>query len=257
MSDVGAAGSGDLVVASYNIHRCVGTDRVCSPERIAEVLEAIDADVVGLQEVDSALPEHGIDQLAFLAKALGYHFVAGPTLILHRGQYGNAVLSRWPLRLVSRVDLSVGGHEPRGLVSVDADVPGGTLRVVATHFGLRRGERQEQARRLVSAVGEPHGPLTLLGDINEWLPRSRCLSQLDQRFGRSTGKPSFPSRRPFLALDRIWVRPGVALRAFAAHDSRLARVASDHLPVVARLDAGALFARAASGERGGPGPLPS
>jgi endonuclease/exonuclease/phosphatase family metal-dependent hydrolase len=231
----------DLVVASYNIHRCIGTDGQKSPERVAEVLEDLNADVVALQEVDSALPEHGIDQLAFLAKALDYTPVAGPTLVEHHGRYGNGLLTRLPVAAVRRVDLSFAGREPRG--ALDVDLGGLPLRVIATHFGLRRRERHWQARTLAGLLALSTGPSLLLGDVNEWLPGSSALTVLEAQLGPARGGPTFPSRLPVLRLDRILVRPRAALLDVGVHRTRLARLASDHLPIRARLD-GALLRQA-------------
>jgi endonuclease/exonuclease/phosphatase family metal-dependent hydrolase len=228
----------DLVVASYNIHRCLGTDGVKAPERIAAVLRAIDADVIALQEVDSALPEHGVDQLAYLAGALGYEAIAGPTLITHTGRYGNALLTRVPVRGVRRLDLSVPGREPRNALDVDLDLgpQSGLLRVVATHFGLRRTERLRQATEVARRVAGAAGPQVFLGDVNEWLPGVGALELLRKAFDHpADGAATYPSRFPLLRLDQIFVRPSTAVLDVAVHTTALSRVASDHLPVRARL----------------------
>ena len=222
----------DVLVATYNVHRCIGRDRRHDPDRIAEVLRELAADVVGLQEV-SARPAAGagVDQLDHLARATGLHAVAGPTLRLERGHCGNGLLSRWPIRDVRRLDLTVPGREPRGAIDADLDLDGRPLRCLVTHLGLRGRERRVQLERLLVTLGRAvEVPTVLLGDLNEWMWRARLLRRLLGDFA-SVAVRTFPADRPLLALDRVVVRPPEALGPVTAHASPLARVASDHLPV--------------------------
>jgi endonuclease/exonuclease/phosphatase family metal-dependent hydrolase len=222
----------DLVVVTYNVHRCLGRDGRHDPDRIAGVLHEIAADLVGLQEVSARPPAGGgIDQLDHLARAMGLYAVAGPTLRLHRGQCGNGLLSRWPIRDVRRLDLTVPGREPRGAIDADLDLEGRPLRCLVTHLGLRGGERRQQLRRLLPALAQAvEVPTVLLGDLNEWFEPARRLRRLLGDFA-SVAVRTFPAGRPVLALDRIIVRPPSALGLVAAHATPLARVASDHLPL--------------------------
>ena len=223
-----------LTVGSYNVHRCIGADRRCTPARIARVIAELDVDVLALQEVDGGYHAAGEDQFAYLAAATGMHAVAGPTMSGDGGTYGNALLSRDAVTAVRHVDLSVHGKEPRGAIDADLEVGGGHVRIVVTHLGLRRFERAmqvDQILRSVRTAGE--GRTTIVaGDLNEWRPNDRSLQALHVRFGRSRVR-TFPARRPVFAFDRILVEPTGALRSFDVHDSALARVASDHLPVKA------------------------
>ncbi len=231
-----------IAVASYNIHRCRGLDGVVSPARIAAVLHELDADVIALQEVDSA---NDFCQLEFLARATGYRGEHGPTLTRRRRRYGNAVLTRLPLLAVRRLDLSVAGREPRGALDVEVALGGGRLRVLATHLGLRRRERQRQAESLGDAVAASELPTVLLGDLNEWLPGDASLQQLTAKlWALETGR-TFPARLPLLPLDRILVSHRAAALQARVHRSPLARLASDHLPVTARLEIAALLRAAA------------
>ncbi len=226
-----------LTVATYNIHGCVGTDGRFRPERIAEVIREMDADVVGLQEVDRRHhPERPTLELEMLAGKSGLVCLAGPTLVDSRGDYGNGLLSRHPTRAVRYLDLSVRRREPRGAIDADIDVCGVAVRVVVTHLGLGIPERRSQATRLLEALGGPDGTrLLVLGDVNEWHPWSRSLRRLERRLGPSAAGRTFPSRCPVLRLDRIWSLPREAIVDARVHATPLARVASDHLPLVARV----------------------
>jgi len=222
--------NGRLLVASYNVHRCVGSDGRADASRIAAVVRETGAGVVGLQEVES--PCAG--QLDELAGLTGLHAVAGPTCGASRREFGNALLTALPVTAVRRVDLSVPTREPRGLLDVELDWHGRPLHVLTTHFGLSGAERRVQA---MLTLGELHlsrvGVTILLGDFNEWLPGGRTLRVLERRFGTRRSPRTFPARRPVFALDRIWVQPHTALGEIRAHRTALARAASDHLPVVA------------------------
>jgi endonuclease/exonuclease/phosphatase family metal-dependent hydrolase len=225
-----------LTVATYNIHGGVGADGRFSPQRIADVLREMRADVIALQEVPLG-GAHVPDVLAALRDATGYTTAAGPTWNDAGGRYGNAVLSRFPIAEVRTIDLSFGSREPRGALDADLDCHGHPLRIVATHLGLRLSERREQIRRLLQVFDTYRMPVILLGDINEWFVWGRALRQLVSHFQAVPAPATFPSRWPVFALDRIWIRPRHRLVHVRAHDTLLARVASDHLPLVASIDA--------------------
>ena len=224
-----------LRVATYNIHRCVGSDGIESRERIAAVLSDIDADVAALQEVafDPADPKN---ILRDLAQSMDATAISGPTLLEKKGQYGNALLSRIAPDSVDRLDISVPGREPRGALSVRLRLNDVIVRIVATHLGLRPGERRYQIRRLLSLLEDSQVTVTiLLGDFNEWFLWRRPLRWLNRRFGRMPAPATYPSFRPLLALDRIWVDPTDRLTSMYLYRHPPAVTASDHLPVVANL----------------------
>jgi endonuclease/exonuclease/phosphatase family metal-dependent hydrolase len=226
-----------VVVASYNIHQCRGVDRQRDPRRIADVIHQLDADVIALQEVDSAPGADGeLVQMEFLAHTVGLHAISGPTIERHDGHYGNALLTRLPILDVHKMDLTVYRREPRGALDVRLDAGGGTLRVIATHLGLLPSERRQQVQRILQAVDEDDETVTvLLGDINEWFVAARALRWLHARFGAGAGGRTYPSWLPLFKLDRIWARPAGALAQFRVHVTPVTRRASDHLPVSARI----------------------
>jgi len=221
-------------VVSYNVHRCVGIDSRRDPARIADVLRETDADVVCLQEVDASPGGHDSEQTDYLARTLGMTGIAGPTIVHHAGTYGNALLTRRRVLAVRHVDLTYYLREPRGAIDVELEVEGAVLRVIATHLGLLPKERRWQVRKLLAGLEPPRGEaLVLCGDINEWFAVGRPLRWLHRSLGRCAAVRTFPSPWPVFALDRIWVRPRACALETRAHTSRLARVASDHLPCVA------------------------
>ena len=225
----------EVRIASYNVHRAIGVDGRFEPARIRDVLNEIDADIYALQEVEAH--DSGDDMLRWLAQETGYTALAGTTLIRHDGHFGNGILTRLPVESHHLVDLSWRGREPRGAIAADMKVNGSGLRVVATHLGLRPAERRDQVQRLIKLFTDaPRERGVLLGDVNEWFLWGRPLRKLHRYFTRTPWVATFPSPLPVLALDRLWTHPRSMLRKVHRHSSKLSRVASDHLPLVATLD---------------------
>ncbi len=233
-----------LRVATYNIHKCRGLDRRVQPARIADVLAEIDADIIGLQEVlsvpDGARED---DQAQFLAEALGMQVRLGENRRLNGGAYGNVVLSRFPVVAAYNYDISVVRREPRGCQRVDVAIGHRqVLHLYNAHLGTSFFERRHQGRRLLEEeiLRNPQipGPRILLGDFNEWT--NGLVSRLLAAHFRSAdlrlhlaARRTYPGLMPLLHLDHIYYDDAFALEAAALHRSRLALVASDHLPIVA------------------------
>jgi endonuclease/exonuclease/phosphatase family metal-dependent hydrolase len=223
-----------VVLASYNIHSCIGADRQFSPTRVATVIGELGADIVALQEVAARnRATSDVDQWRFLADALDCHCVRGISQQVAGRPFGNAVLTRWPVGTVRLHDLSVERREPRSAIDLDLIVHGRPLRVIATHLGLRRAERQFQAELLIKILAQQAKATAtvLLGDLNEWRPVRNGILPLLRQFDPVLAPATFPSRYPVLALDRILARDGVELRDVRTHPTLLARLASDHLPL--------------------------
>jgi endonuclease/exonuclease/phosphatase family metal-dependent hydrolase len=230
---------GRLRVATYNIHRGRGVDGRTRLDRIVAVLAEIDADVVAIQEIFES-------QARVLADATGMRTVFGPTRRLAGGFYGNLCLSRVPLVGHLRYNLTCKPFEPRGCLRVDLDVrsdgggPGLPLHLFNVHLGLHHRERARQVERLVDIFGRSGlaGPRLVLGDFNEWF-RGRASRLLHAEFGHPNGRRrairTHPSPLPVFPLDRIYHDPGIRVVRSGVHRSRLARVASDHLPAFADL----------------------
>ena len=227
----------EITVASFNIHQCLGTDGRKDPERTVDVIAELDAHLVGLQEVHSTLIES--PHLDTLTQTTGLTVIPGPTMQRSDGHYGNVLLTAYNPLTVRSIDLSFHGREPRGAIDAEVDIQDWSIRVIVTHLGLNVKERQFQVNRLSDSLfPHKHDLLVLMGDFNEWFPFRRQLLLLNRLLGKISIRPTYPSRYPILALDRIWVRPKVALRAMKTHKSPLARIASDHLPLKARVAIG-------------------
>jgi endonuclease/exonuclease/phosphatase family metal-dependent hydrolase len=228
-----------LVVASYNIHRGVGLDKRLNLDRIADVIGEFSPDVIGLQEVVREPGPAPADQAAHLAERLGLTLVMGVTRPHREGTFGNAVLTRLPVLGWASCDLSWSRREPRACLRVDLGANGRTVHIFNCHFGLSLRERRDQFTLLgdfIRASSRLEGPRVLMGDFNEW-HRGPVTRGLRREFSSPMRRMrrTHPSIFPLFRLDRIYWDVELEGEAFHAHRSRRARVASDHLPVVARL----------------------
>ena len=230
-------------VMTYNIHTCIGVDGRYDPGRTGAVLREIDADIASLQEV-GVRRRIGLqaDQWAFLGQVTGCRVITAAGAGNRRGRFGNAILTRFPVLAAYSIDLTVAGHQPRNAIDADLLLGDRILRVIATHFGLHAAERRLQANRLMAALSEtgatnrlPAQAVVLMGDLNEWRGRAGAIRSLDRRLGPSAAVRTFPSWMPVLPLDRIYADGPATLRDIWVYRSPLARLASDHLPLVGSL----------------------
>lgn len=226
-----------LRIATYNVHGWKGIDGAVDPRRAMAVVASLNADVVALQEVVSPHLVGAGHSLPEMAGEQGYHVTFGPTMFRSDSRYGNALLTRRPPVGVRRHDLECSNREPRGALDVELVYAETRLRVLTTHLGLKRWERECQMRALHPLLREDRADVTLfLGDLNEWLPWGSVRRRAHALFGPAPAPRTFPSRCPVFALDRVHVRPGSLLRSVAVRKTAQARLASDHLPLVAQID---------------------
>jgi endonuclease/exonuclease/phosphatase family metal-dependent hydrolase len=218
-------------------------DRRVRPDRIADVLKRIDADIIALQEVLSIEgTKREENQLQFIAGELNFHFAFGETRQLKGGRYGNVVLSRYPIRIRHNYDISKPGCEPRGCLRADIHVRDFVLHVFNVHFGTALLEHRQQARRLfeedIVSHRDLHGSRIVLGDFNEWLRGvvSRTLKShlehADIRYHLRRSR-TYPGVLPIFHLDHIYFDRTLKLEKLQLFKARPALVASDHLPLVA------------------------
>ena len=216
-------------IASYNIHKARGVDRRYDPERILQVINGLDADIVVLQEADKRLGQRlPAIPPELIESETDFRLVDVSANGISLGWHGNAVLVRPSVHVAGFTRLELPGLEPRGALRIDLDIGAG-LSVVGTHLGLRRQNRQAQLRTLCEATLDS-AHTVIAGDFNEWSERTG-LEPLADRFETHSPGRSFHARRPMAALDRFALSTGIELRDAGVEQGHLAKRASDHLPI--------------------------
>ena len=244
-------------VLSYNIHRAIGFDRRFAPERIIEIIQGHDADIVLLQEVDEGAPRSRELKLAKeLADALDYpHYVMGHNVSMRKGWYGNATLSRFPILRERNIDLTVGMRKRRGCQHTTIDVRNKKnkafpLEVFNLHLGLSARERQKQAGILARSNEyeslDMDAACLIGGDFNDWRSLLRalfieglefqCATDKNNKIGLPKALRTYPSFAPRGGLDRIYYRGGIRLLSTKRCRYKLSKIASDHLPVISEFE---------------------
>lgn len=241
-----------LRLVSYNIHRAIGSDRRFRPDRVVRILENHSADVVLLQEVDKGVPRsRRMDMARVLAKELGYDYVAeGMNVTLREGRYGNATLSKHPIRRSRNINLSVGRKKSRGCqyatVELSANGTHQQIEVFNLHLGLSARERRQQLGLLLSAREfaslDTAAPCIVGGDFNDWRSQLQepfvralgfhCATARDESALSNTCLKTYPAFSPQGALDRVYFRGGLSLVSAYRCRHQASKVASDHLPII-------------------------
>jgi endonuclease/exonuclease/phosphatase family metal-dependent hydrolase len=233
-----------LRIVTYNIHGCIGLDGRLSPSRIARVLAMTDPDIVALQEVDVRRDRSGLaHQAELIAHALEMELDFHPSFEIEEGQYGNAILSRLPMRRRRAAPLPRLNprREPRAALWVEVDVGGPPLHVVMAHLGTSSAERLLQIDELLGPCWLEHPecrePLVLCGDFNV-LPGSRVYRRLARRLRdvQTVAEGHHPLRTwfgpfPLTRIDHVFIGEQLRVRQVHIPRTSLARVASDHLPL--------------------------
>lgn len=232
-----------LRIATYNIHKCIGIDRRYSPERIVDVLREINADVVALQEVICQSQLHPRDhQAEFIAGELEMEFRLGENRKLNGADYGNVILSRYPINDHKNFDISVSKYEPRGCLRAEIAIEDSILHFINLHMGTSYFERRKQVHKILAKhvldSSDLIGSRIVAGDFNEWINgvttrmfRS-AFNSIDPKLhlGRTR---TFPGYLPLVHLDHVYFDDRFTLTGAALHRSRSSILASDHLPIYA------------------------
>lgn len=224
---------------SYNIHGGRSLDGTRDLRRVHALMERLDIDIGVFQEMETRPSRRGSmrDEDLLAGDARPYR-LRGESLQEDGGWYGNFLVSRFPLcsgvvhNLETHVDL-----EPRNAVDAMIDTPLGVIRVIGTHLSLSYLERFSEARNLLRLMQtveeETTAPFFLMGDINEWQPRSKLIRHLNSEMRALPCKATFPAYMPIFKLDRVWHDTPAHFHVFAHRMSgRGFRTLSDHLPLV-------------------------
>jgi len=244
-----------LRVLSYNMHRAIGVDRLFRPDRIAKVIDHHQADIVLLQEVDVGVPRsRNLDLAKEMAEAAGYpHYATGLNVKLYKGKYGNATLSKFPIKYSRNIDLTVGRRKARGCLHSTIEVTSSTdffqtLEVFNLHLGLSSQERVRQVGLLIHSYEfnsmTPGTPCVVGGDLNDWRTRLAPIFTDILNFKCATNHSSgyhnayltYPSFSPTGGLDKIFYRGPIKLIKRRRCWMGITRLASDHLPVIAEFE---------------------
>lgn len=225
-----SAESSLIRAATYNIHSCIGMDRRNDPDRVLRVIDAIDPDILALQEVRAYSPD--LDQFELFHKRLKMAPVFGHTFRARRFGFGNGLYVRGTILRKRVVNLTIPPYEERCAIDAVVEVRGQRLRVLAAHLGLRPAERGRQIELLRDALMQQPEDLTLvMGDLNVFGPERRRLTKIGAPMALKRVR-TFPAPRPLMALDRLWSIPFDNLESLDAFSTDGARWASDHLPLV-------------------------
>jgi endonuclease/exonuclease/phosphatase family metal-dependent hydrolase len=238
-----------LRVMTYNVHACKGRDRIISPRRIAEVIASASPDVVALQELDvGRLRSDRLDQAELIARELGMNFHFAPAMRVMEEEFGDAILTALPMRLVKAGALPAMRFpvklEPRGALWAEISLGETNVQMLTTHLGLVRRERRMQAQELSGSDWLSHrhcsDPAILAGDFN-FLSRSRAYAHVTshlrdaQSLASGPRHPTFPSRYPRFRIDYVFVSTSIQVDRIEAMRTDATRIASDHLPLIADL----------------------
>lgn len=219
-------------VASYNIRKCVGLDRRRDPTRTLDVIGALEADIVALQEVDRRLGARPttLDRLE-IERRTDLEPLEAAVSDVSLGWHGNAVLLRKGTVATKVLRLDLPGLEPRGAILAELALLNGPIRIVAAHLGLTRKMRRMQLATIAEQIKQRQAmPTLILGDFNEW-SNDRGLEALQTDYAVHAPGRSYHAARPMASLDRVAASRSLELMDAGVTETRLSRQASDHLPI--------------------------
>ncbi len=230
---------------TYNVHGCMGRDGKISPSRIARIIARHDPAIICLQELDT---DEKVHQAEMISKklAMTFHFFSS----LEKERRGNAILSRYPVKLVKRGPLprlkETRLLEPRGAIWVEVDIHGKTLQLLNTHLSLSSKEAfmQAEAVRGPEWLGglQEKELLVVCGDLNVETYSRVCahigegLKNVQTSLEGHRELKTIPGYYPVRTLDHIFVGSAIKVKKIEVPRTELERMASDHLPLIADLE---------------------
>ncbi len=233
-----------LKILSYNVHSCRGLDGKMMPDRIARVIGSHNPDIIALQEIDA---DDTVHQAKAIAKMLALNFHYHSSVVLKTGQHGNAIFSKFDLRLVKSGSLpsliDTPFLEKRGALWVEADVAGCKVQIINTHLSLFPPEGRLQIKHLLGGewLGSPvcKDPVIFCGDFNS-LPHSKICKAVEEKMhsihfdvADHACTKTFPSFLPLGRVDHLFLGEGVIAQKIEIPKTLLEKTASDHLPLIA------------------------
>jgi len=240
---VAASSAKTIRVMTYNIHVGIGMDKKLDLPRIAAVINQQKPDLVGLQEVDRGVTRtQGIDEIVELAKLTKMNYDFAFNLRYQGGQYGVAILSRFPIRAMDhRLYQNLREAERRGFIRGEIAFAGVMVNFVTTHLDYQFDDgRLFEAQQLLAALKDVHGPLIVVGDFND-VPAGRAYKLMGEVFAdawseshQSDAGFSYPAENPAKRIDYILFRSTDGVKVKRAWI--VSTLASDHVPVVADLE---------------------
>lgn len=236
----------ELRIASYNIHTSKDNTGTFNPAQTLKVIQSLESDIIGLQEVSTELRENWQQStLDFYAEQLQWHKAFGASVDHAHHQYGNALLSRYPIVSYRNhilydpapwLSAILPGLHRRTVLEAEIHVAGYPVHIFVSHLGLLPWERKKEVQKLLEIVNsiEREGLLIVMGDFNEWIEGTNILPMLEEAFpDMPKAQKTLPVFYPIAALDRIYVQPAHHLKSIKVHNNKLSRKTSDHLPLVA------------------------
>lgn len=226
--------TGRIRAMTWNIHGGIGGDGRLDLARMLALVRRVNPDILALQELDSRGLGRAEHPLRLFERVVGRPGVHAAAITTADGDYGQALLSRWPMQATAVHDISIGNCEPRRVVEATVQSPIGEVHVLATHLGLSFLERRRQMRKLAALICKPARATLVLGDFNDWMWPGSVQRYLAQILPSRTHQRTFPAHFPLLKLDRIYCRPrGALVSCWTEKDGA---ASSDHLPLVADVE---------------------
>lgn len=225
-------------ILTFNIHGGYSRDGKRDLRRIHDLMDQYNVDIGCFQELETRPSRGGTSlDIDILAGAERPHHLPGPTMKEGLGWYGNMIVSRYPItRALAHTMETTFDIEPRNAIDATIQTPHGKVRIINTHLSLSPWERAKEVPKLIELVNlveqEERCPVLLMGDINEWRPRSRLLAFLNEKIIPVPCAPSFPSIMPFLRLDRVWYDTQAMQVEARVLNDRAVSILSDHLPIL-------------------------